>query len=231
MNDPNKIYFHQFLETAFDNGNYATDDVIAFVMPLFEEVLSFHEINLVGPFENEEALFLTASRIDIDESFAHVPSAALSKVKTLFDPVRSKQFDIVGKTRMEADVDDGSYKIENREVLFNVNEPLLHPGFIKGYSCFEILLGHHDAQTDIFCLGLVLGSMALGLNLYDEEDLKLFAEYRGNPVQYNQRIHPTISTLIMEMTELDRQNGCLIYTILFNGYSTTANMILKNRRT
>ena len=205
MNDSNKIYFHQFLETAFDNGNYATDDVIAFVMPLFEEVLSFHEINLVGPFENEEALFLTANRIDIDESFARVPCAALSKVKTLFDPVRSTQFDIVGKTRMEADVDDGSYKIDNREVLFNVNEPLLHPGFIKGYSCFEILLSHHDAQTDIFCLGLVLGSMALGLNLYDEEDLKLFAEYRGNPVQYNQRIHPTISTLIMEMTELDRQ--------------------------
>ena len=35
-----KIYFHKFLETAFDNGMYATDDVIAFVMQLFEEVLA-----------------------------------------------------------------------------------------------------------------------------------------------------------------------------------------------
>ena len=64
-----KIYFHRFLETAFDNGNYATDDVIAFVMPLFEEVLSFHEASLVAPFEKEEALFITDNRLDIDEQF------------------------------------------------------------------------------------------------------------------------------------------------------------------
>jgi hypothetical protein len=64
----NKIYYTQFLATAFDNGNYATDDVIAFVMPLFEEVLSFHETNLVAPFENDKALFITDNRIDIDEN-------------------------------------------------------------------------------------------------------------------------------------------------------------------
>jgi hypothetical protein len=61
-----RIYFHQFLETAFDNGNYATDDVIAFVLPLFEEVVSFHEISKVAPFNNEQALFITDNRIDID---------------------------------------------------------------------------------------------------------------------------------------------------------------------
>ena len=65
--DTKRIYFHQFLETAFENGNYATDDVIAFVIPLFEEVLSFHEISRVGPFEREDALFMTDDRLDIDE--------------------------------------------------------------------------------------------------------------------------------------------------------------------
>ncbi|HTE09360.1 MAG TPA: AAA domain-containing protein [Chitinophagaceae bacterium] len=200
-----KIYFHQFLETAFDKGNYATDDVIAFVMPLFEEVLSFHEAGLVGPFEKEETLFLTDNRLDIDEYFAHGPSTADNKLKNIFAAVQSKQFDIIGKSKVEADVNEGSYKVDNLDVHFNNNEPLQYPAFIKGYNCFEILLGHHDAQTDIFCLGLVLGSMALGLDLYDEEDLILFAEYRRNPVQYNQRIHPTISSLITEMTEPDRQ--------------------------
>lgn len=96
------------------------------------------------------------------------------------------------------------YNVENLQVHFNGNEPLQYPAFIKGYNCFETLLGHHDAQTDIFCLGLVLGSMALGLDLYEEDDVKYFAQYRSNPVQFNQRIHPTISTLITEMTELDR---------------------------
>ncbi len=37
------MQFKKFLETAFDKGEYATDDVIAFVLPLFEEVVSFHE--------------------------------------------------------------------------------------------------------------------------------------------------------------------------------------------
>lgn len=196
--------FKEFLEDAFDKGQYATDDVIAFVMPLFEEVLSFHENSLVAPFEKEEVLFITDTRLDIDESLASAPRSAHHRVKELFAAYSSHHFEVVGKTKVEADVNEGTYKVENMLVHWNTNLPLEYPAFIPGYNCFETLLGHHDAQTDIFCLGLVLGSMALGLNLYDEEDLKLFAEYRNNPVQYNNRIHPTISTLITEMTALDR---------------------------
>lgn len=201
---PVKTYFKEFLETAFDNGNYATDDVIAFLLPLFQEVLGFHEAGLVAPFEREEALFITNHCLDIDEQFSKSPVEAANQLKKLFASTQSNQFDIIGKSKMEADVDEGTYRVENLSVHFNSNEPLKLPAFIKGYNCFETLVGHHDAQTDIFCLGLVLGSMALGLDLYDEEDVKFFADYRRNPVQYNQRIHPTISTLITEMTELDR---------------------------
>jgi len=203
--DTSKIYFHKFLETAFDQGNYATDDVIAFVIPLFEEVLAFHETTLVAPFEVEDALFITDNRLDIDEGFAKKSSDAAEKVDALFAAFKSAQFDIIGKSKMESDVDEGSYKMEDLHVQFNTNEPLRHPAFIKGYNCFETLIGHHNAQTDIFCLGLILGSVALGLDLYDEEDLELFAHYRRNPVQFNHRIHPTISSLITEMTELDRK--------------------------
>lgn len=45
----------------------------------------------------------------------------------------------------------------------------------------------------------------MGLDLYDEEDLKLFAHHRANPSLYQRRIHPTISGLITEMTELNRE--------------------------
>lgn len=200
-----RIYFRQFLETAFDNGNYATDDVIAFILPLFEEVLSFHEANQVAPFDKQESLFITDNRLDINEDFAHSSLNATSQLQKLFAAFKSTQFDIVGKSKMEADVDEGTYKVENLQVHFNSNESLQYPAFIKGYNCFETLINHHDAQTDIFCLGLVLGSIALGLDLFEEDDVKTFAEYRKNPVQYNSRIHPTISTLITEMTELDRQ--------------------------
>src|SRR5689334_19150179 len=125
-----RMYFHQFLETAFDSGNYATDDVIAFVIPLFEEVLSFHEAGQVAPFEREESLFITDDRLDIDEQFAHGPSSATGRLKDLFATLKSNQFDIVGKTKIEADVDEGTYSLEDLHVHLNNNEPLQHPAFI-----------------------------------------------------------------------------------------------------
>ena len=46
--------------------------------------------------------------------------------------------------------------------------------------------------------------MALGLDLYEQDDLVSFAQERSNPAGYNDRIHPTVARLITEMTELDR---------------------------
>jgi predicted DNA-binding WGR domain protein/DNA polymerase III delta prime subunit len=203
--DAQKILFKSFLETAFDKGSYATDDVIAFVMPLFEEVLGLHETGLVAPFEKEDILFITDHRLDIEEKYAHHPKNAESRLKEMFVAFSSKHFDVIGQSKMEANVDEGTYQVDDLQVQFNGNEDMQVPAFIEGYQCFETTIGHHDARTDIFCLGLVLGSIALGLDLFDEEDLKLFAQYRTNPVQFNQRIHPTVSSLIREMTELDRK--------------------------
>jgi predicted DNA-binding WGR domain protein/DNA polymerase III delta prime subunit len=197
--------FRQFLKTAFDNGDYATDDVIAFVLPLCKEVISFHEAGLVAPFENEHALFITENRLDIDERAAHKPMNAIGKVVALFERHKSRYFDSAGNAKGEIDLDDSAMSVENVRIHLNGNETLSFPAFIPGYRCFEMNLGHHDELTDIFCLGCVLGSMALGLNLNEEKDLALFAKYRSNPILYNHRIHPTISSLIAEMTELSRQ--------------------------
>src|SRR5258708_12130173 len=79
----NRIPFTAFLPAAFDRGDYSTDDSIAFVKPLFREVLSFHEAGQVGPFEREDALFLTAGVLDIDETKAHPPVQALYRFLAL----------------------------------------------------------------------------------------------------------------------------------------------------
>lgn len=196
--------FRQFLDTAFDKGQYTTDDVIAFIMPLLQEVLSFHEAGLVAPFNREENLFITNGCIDIDENFAHAPTAAPDKVKALFAKRTGKSIDITDVLKVSSDVDSGTSIWENLSVQFNSSEPLTHPAYIQGYRCFETLLGHHDAQTDIFSLGLVLASIALGLDLYQEDELKQFVANRDNPSALNPRIHPTVMLLIREMTELDR---------------------------
>src|SRR5262245_14990485 len=132
----NREIFKDFLISAFEKGQYATDDVIAFVLPLFEEVLSFHENNQVAPFEREDSLFITDLRIDIDETFAHAPKTAHHALKELFASYETKYLEITGKTRLEANVNDGTYKQEDLQVHTDPGKPLKDPAFIPGYTCY-----------------------------------------------------------------------------------------------
>ena len=199
-----RIYFKKFLQTAWDNGEYTTDDVIAFVLPLFQEVCSLHEMGLVAPFGKEEALFVTEQALDIDEQLAYAPVYNPTRVLALFSQVQSPNFEVIGKIKLSADAGDGALGREDLQVHLDFRQPLSYPAYIPGYQSFEQLLGHHDPLTDIFCLGLILGSIALGLDLYEPGDLENFASVRSNPSSYNERLHPTIARLITEMTELDR---------------------------
>ena len=174
-----RIYFTEFLSNAFDRGDYSTDDVIAFLLPLFKEVSAIHESGLVAPFGEPDALFLKGHFLEVDRAAALPPSFALHRVMELFPRISPKNVEVVGPPRL--------------------------PNYLTGYTCFEILLGHHDPQTDIFCLGLLLGSVSLGLNLYKDEDLQLFAAVRSNPSLHRPGIHPTLHQLILEMTEPDRR--------------------------
>src|SRR5258708_13728791 len=107
--EPNRTSFKEFLHTAFDQGDYTTDDVIAFVLPLFREVLGFHESGKVGPFEKEEALSVTNHHhLAIDEGSAQAPSYALNRVSSLFARVRSRNFDLVVKLKIPTDQGEGS---------------------------------------------------------------------------------------------------------------------------
>jgi predicted DNA-binding WGR domain protein len=161
--------------------HYSTDDTIAFVLPLFKLVLEIHETGLVAPFEREDVLFTNNGVLDLDKTLAHPPQLALYRVQALFP-------------RKDA----GPLEITNPQT------PAGTASYEPGYRCFELALGHHDPHTDIFCLGLLLASTALNLDLENPQDLSLFKEARTNPSQYNPRIHPTLGRLITEMTELDR---------------------------
>jgi superfamily I DNA and/or RNA helicase/predicted DNA-binding WGR domain protein len=158
-----QISFRQFLQTAFDKGSYATDDIIDFAMPLLEGVRKLHEANLVADFQNERSLFVDENRLNINEGLAINASSAFREIS-----------------------------------------PMQDGAIINGYQCFEITSGLHDAQTDIYSLGLVLGSMVFGLNLYEEAGAAHFLKYRHAPLLQNSRLHPAVAMLITEMTEPDR---------------------------
>jgi DNA polymerase III delta prime subunit len=159
---PTRRSFKAFLSTAFEKGDYSTDDIIAFVLPLFKKISGLHEAGLVAPFGNDDALLVQANVAWMDETLAHAPSGIVYR------------------------------------------RAGITPSYMPGYRSFEQVAGIHDPQTDIFCLGLILSSVALGLDLYEGKDLDRFVVVRDNPLQKNPRLHPTVGRLITEMTELDR---------------------------
>ena len=172
--------FQQYLQSAFTTGPWSTDEVIEFVLPLFEEILSFHENSQVGSFEKPDTVFLTNGRLDIDENFTHPPATDLTALQKLLEYQQIHGYTITEKILIDDDVSKSKAAIINLQVQVNPNEQLTHPVYLPGYQCYEIRAGHHDAQTDIFCLGLILGSAVMGLDLYDTEDLNQFAAYRNS---------------------------------------------------
>ncbi|MGN6419530.1 MAG: AAA domain-containing protein [Pseudobacter sp.] len=196
--------FQQYLQSAFYPGTLSTDEAIEFILQLFEEVKSFHDNNLVASFDKPDTVFITNGRLDIDENFAHAPIIGTAALQQLLHYQRIHGYTVTERIMMDEDLTQGHSTSVNLQVQLNRNEALTHPVYFPGYTCYEMKAGHHDAQTDIFCLGLILGSMVMGLNLYDPEDLNRFAQYRNHPAALNNRMHPTICGLITEMTELDR---------------------------
>lgn len=196
--------FQQYLQSAFLSGPLSTDEVIEFILPLFEEVKSFHDNNLVASFERPDTVFITNHRLDIDENFAHAPVINTEELQKLLDYQRIHGYTITERILVDEDYSQGKSTVVNLQVQHNRNEPLTHPVYFPGYTCYEMKAGHHDPQTDIFCLGLILGSVVMGLNLYDPEQLNQFALSRNQPAGLNERMHATICGLITEMTELDR---------------------------
>lgn len=197
--------FQQYLQSAFTSGPLSTDEVIEFVLPLFEEVFNFHENNQVGSFDQPDTVFLTNGRLDIDEAYTHDPVLNIDKLNKLLEYQQVHGYTITGKIQVDENESDYRASVSNLEVHTNVHEPFNHPVYLPSYQCYEIKIGHHDAQTDICCLGLILGSAVMGLNLYDPKSLNKFAEFRNQPAGLNPRIHPTVAALVTEMTELDRK--------------------------
>lgn len=192
------ISFRQFLQTAFQHGAYSTDDVIAAVLPLFRTVQALHDAALVAPFGDENALQVQTRTIIINTEAAHPELDAADRIATLFNGY-NPHFEVVDKVKLLADQPEAL----NLRIHHDIHQPLHHAAYVPGYRSYEMLLGHHDQQTDIFCLGLVLASMALGINLYEPGGLDQLVAQRQHPLRYKQ-LHPAIGTLITEMTELNR---------------------------
>ena len=192
--------FRELLRSGEDTG-FQTDDILTAVLPLFRQVAAWHEQSLVAPLAGLTAVVVEAPGVLRCGGAALTPTANLSRVEQLQRPVASA-LHVVGHGRVTSD-DEAGTEYTNLEVSEGEGE-LKHPTYITGYRTWEELLGHHDAFTDIFALGQILASLALGLDFSDSDDLSVFASNRANLFAIHGRLHPVLAGVIVEMTELNR---------------------------
>ena len=203
MSELNQPPFLKFLEAGSAKGGFETDDVLAATIPLMKQVLAAHEAGLVAPLEGIQDLTLTeAGQLLFAPTKVNSPEKNTTKVEALQLSV-SSAVEVVGESRHVADVDQSTLVVSDLSVGATAAD-ITKPVFLPTYRSWEHAVGHHDELTDIFSLGMLLASVACGLDFTDAGELELFTVNRTNLFSLNPRLNPVLASTIVHMTELNR---------------------------
>ncbi|WP_395743998.1 WGR domain-containing protein [Prosthecobacter sp.] len=195
--------FAAFLAQGFDRGGFETEDVLAAVLPLMREAVAIHATGQVAPLRGIAAVVVHDGRALGFASPAGLPRQHNdSRLREVQGP-QPRGLEVMGESRRETDLDSFAQKITSLDVA-SADAEITRPAFIPGFVTWEHVIGHHDELTDVHSLGLILASLACGLDFADAEDVELFANSRTNLFSLARRLHPVLASVITEMTELHR---------------------------
>jgi hypothetical protein len=178
-----------------------TDDVLAAALPLIRQTADLHDGGWTAPLNGVDALRVSMGHLWFPNAGAMRPELNPDALRSVEDAVRSR-LDVTGNYEMRQE--DGGVEVVDASVGDRSGEGV-RLAYYSGYASWEHRAGHHDPLTDIFVLGLVLGSLATRLDLSDEKEFRRFVASRGDLIRVNPRLHPVVSQIIEKMTELDRR--------------------------
>jgi len=192
------------LDAGLSRGGLQTDDVLALVLPLLREVAVLHEQGWVAALDGVYAYQVSETgSLTLLQAQGTAPTSNRKAIERLQAPAASV-LRVVGETRLTHE-SDNDLAVDNLDVAQgDAATPLTRPTYVPGYIAWEQRIGHHDAASDILCLGQVLASLACGVDFTSDDDLRLFASHRENLFRLQERLHPVLASVIVEMTELDR---------------------------
>ena len=194
--------FHEHLRARLETGGFSTEDALGSFLPLVREVLEAHAAGRVAPLEGLDALHVDGVRIWFEEARRQEPrnnAAVLRRVEAT-DPLAVT---IVAEARRTTEVDEGAGQVTDLSIA-DRSAQVTRPVYLPGYVTWEQQVGHHDPLTDVFSLGMILASLACGLDFADPEHLKRFVASRRNLFSLNSGLHPVLAQAIFRMTEIDR---------------------------
>ncbi|NQU20502.1 MAG: DNA helicase, partial [Candidatus Nealsonbacteria bacterium] len=194
--------FYEYLCTRLETGGFSTEDTLTSFLPLVREVLDSHAAGMVAPLEGLDALHVESARIWFEDARRGEPrnnAAALRQIEV----ASQAAVEIVTEQRHLTEVGESQAKVVDLAVG-DRDSQITRPVYLPGYVAWEHQLGHHDPLTDIFSLGMILASLACGMDFTEPEALKAFVAGRRNLFALNGDLHPVLARAVSRMTELDR---------------------------
>jgi len=195
--------FADFLQSRLSTDGFTTEDALASFLPLAREVLDAHSAGMVAPLEGLEDLHVEGVRVWFEDAKRLPVRRAGPNIRRVEQENRSV-VEVISETRVTTEVDDGSEKVINLAVG-DPEKPITRPVYLPGNQSWEHRLDCHDPLTDIFSLGMILASVACGLDFHEPENLATFESHRKNLFLLADGLHPVIARVIIRMTELDRR--------------------------
>jgi len=170
--------FQEFLRSRLESGGFTTEDTLASALPLMREVQDAHAAGAVAPLEGLDELHVEGVQIWFEEAkrlTARKNSSALRRVAA----ASRSAVEVVVEARRTTEIDQGEESIADL-AIGDRDADVTAPVYLPGYVAWEHQLEHQDPLTDIFSLGMILASLACGLDFTDPNDLKVFVAHRKN---------------------------------------------------
>jgi len=199
--DNDYMSFAELLAAWRSEQSVGTDDVLSMSLPLLEQVVDIHDKGLVAPLNGVDSLNVSLGHLWFANANALEPQINVANIKPLQKSSAISHLEITGQYRESDENWPGEYE---NELIARRTEQTPRQAYYPDYISWEENAYHHDALTDVYVLGLILGSLASRLDLTDEDELKTFVDSRCNLIDLNPRLHPVVAQLIEKMTELDR---------------------------
>ncbi|MDA1163592.1 MAG: AAA domain-containing protein [Planctomycetota bacterium] len=192
--------FLEFLRERTAASGFSTEDALASFLPLMRQCVEAHAADCVAPLDNINYLQVEGVQLWFEESQLKTPTLQSRMIQKI-QQQRARAVEVVSESRAVTDVDR-----EWRDLLIGSRDQteIERPVYLPGYVAWEHLIDHHDPVTDVFCLGMILGSLVCGLDLSVDEELESFVRSRDNLFQLNPDLHPFVARAIVQMTELHR---------------------------
>ncbi|HIA19530.1 MAG TPA: DNA helicase, partial [Planctomycetaceae bacterium] len=224
--------FYNFLSSRLEQQGFSTEDTLVSFLPLVRDVIAAHAQGRVAPLRGLDQLHVEGSEIWFEQDACSDIKMKLSTVESQLAELRAP-LDVVGKYEEDGSAKSCAEVGQEKLPIGEVGQEIEGPVFLPNYVCWEHELDHHDPLTDVFSLGMILASLACGLDFSNPADLEAFVEHRDNLFALNAermtpttdgsgggtkwpQLHPVVARAIHRMTELDRAERVQDLTTLLN---------------